>query len=61
VRREVQAIADAYVRGTYGREAPAADESARAEDAWKGSRWLLAKTLLRQNWRSLVTLRWPRG
>jgi len=61
VRREVQAIADAYVRGTYGPEAPGADEAARAADAWRGSRWLLAKTLLRQNWRTLVGGRWPRG
>jgi transglutaminase-like putative cysteine protease len=57
VRREVQAIADAYVRGTYGREMPGPDESERAADAWKGSRWLLAKTLIRQNWRALVTPR----
>jgi hypothetical protein len=61
VRREVQAIAEAYVRGTYGREAPTGDEAARAADAWKGSRWVLAKTLLRQNWRALVGGRWPRG
>ncbi len=61
VRREVQAIADAYVRGTYGRDGVNADEAARAADAWKGSRWLLAKTLLRQNWRNLVGSRWPRG
>ncbi|HEY7063274.1 MAG TPA: transglutaminaseTgpA domain-containing protein [Chloroflexota bacterium] len=61
VRHEVQAIADTYVRGTYGREAPDAASAARADDAWKGSRWMLARTLLRQNWRSLLGRRWPRG
>ena len=61
VRREVQAIADAYVRGTYGPVTPTAEEAAHAEEAWKGSRWVLAKMLLRQNWRTLVSGRWPRG
>jgi hypothetical protein len=40
---------------------PRAEEAARAAQAWKGSRWLLAKTLLRQNWRTLMSGRWPRG
>jgi transglutaminase-like putative cysteine protease len=60
-RRDVQAIADAYVRGTYGRDDPEAGLTAQAENAWKGSRWVLVKTLVRQNWRRLLTRFWPLG
>jgi transglutaminase-like putative cysteine protease len=61
VRREVQAIADAYVRGVYGRGDPEAGMTERAQDAWKGSRWTLARRLARQNWRRMVTRFWPLG
>ena len=60
-RREVQAIADAYVRGTYGRGDPEAGLTAQAADAWKGARRPLVTTLLRQNWRRLLARLWPLG
>ncbi len=61
VGTQVQAIADAYVRGTFGRTAPDSGVAERAADAWKGMRLLLARTLLRRHWRRLLVVRWPRG
>jgi transglutaminase-like putative cysteine protease len=61
-RGQVQAIADAYVRGTYGRAAPEGGVSEQAADAWKGTRLLLVRTLLRRHWRQMLNLRrlWER-
>ncbi|HZU08168.1 MAG TPA: DUF3488 and transglutaminase-like domain-containing protein [Chloroflexota bacterium] len=60
-RREVQTIAEVYVQGTFGRTAPDAHLTEQAVKAWRGTWWLLAKTLLRRHWRRLITHGWPRG
>ncbi len=57
VGTQVHAIADAYVKGTYGRNAPESGVAERAADAWKGMRVVLARTLLRRHWRQLLAIR----
>ncbi len=61
VRRQVSAIVAAYVRGTYGRGHPDEMLLAEAMRAWRGARWVLVKTLLRRNWRRLLTSVWRWG
>jgi transglutaminase-like putative cysteine protease len=58
-RGDVQAIANAYVRGTYGRGTPEARVNEQAADAWRGTRWLLAKALLHRNGRRVLARWWP--